>query len=240
MAHPLYSYRTNAVPNSPPRCIAIDGPVAAGKSAVGAAVARKLRYRLVDTGMMYRALTRLALERGIDPHDEAALGALARQARMTLEPGPPDAPEATRIRVDGLDVTDELRLPDVGMAVSLVSRVPAVRQAMVAHQRRLAAEGGVVMMGRDIGTVVLPDAPLKIYLDASPEERARRRYRELRAAGRETTLEREREEIAHRDAIDSERAVSPLRPAEDAVVINTDGLALDAVVERVLALVSCS
>ncbi|MGB2710014.1 MAG: (d)CMP kinase, partial [Conexibacter sp.] len=230
----------NAVPKSPPRCIAIDGPVAAGKSAVGAALARKLGYRLVDTGMMYRAVTRLALERNIDPRDEPALGALARDARMTLEAGPPDAPEATRIRVDGLDVTDELRLPDVGMAVSLVSRVPAVREEMVAHQRRLAETGAVVMMGRDIGTVVLPDAPLKVYLDASPEERARRRYEELRAAGRETTLERERDEIAHRDAIDSERAVSPLRPADDAVVIDTNGLSLDEVVERVLALVSCS
>lgn len=207
---------------------------------MGAAVARKLGYRLVDTGMMYRALTRLALERGIDPQDEGALAALARAVKLTLDPGPRDAPEATRIRVDGLDVTDELRLPDVGMAVSLVSRVPAVREAMVAHQRRLAEEGGVVMLGRDIGTVVLPDAPLKVYLDASPEERARRRYRELRAAGRETTLEREREEIAHRDAIDRERAVSPLRPAADAVVINTDSLTLDAVVERVLALVLCS
>lgn len=223
-----------------PRAIAIDGPVAAGKSAVGAALARRLGYRLVDTGMMYRAVTRLALEREIDLHDEPALGRLAEEAEMVIEPGPPDAPEATRIRVDGLDVTDELRLPDVGMAVSLASRVRAVREAMVALQRELAREGGVVMLGRDIGTVVLPDAPLKVYLDASPEERARRRYEELRAAGRETTLERERGEIAHRDAIDSERAVSPLRPADDAVVIHTDGLLLDEVVERVLALAPCS
>ncbi len=227
-------------PQGPPSAIAIDGPVAAGKSAVGSAVARRLGYRLIDTGMMYRAVTRLALHEGIDLDDEAALGMLARRIEMTIEPGPPEAPDATRVRIDGRDLTDELRLPDVGMAVSLVSRVPAVREAMVALQRQLAAEGGVVMMGRDIGTVVLPDAPLKIYLDASPKERARRRFEELREQGRETTLEREREEIAHRDAIDSGRDVSPLRPADDAVVIHTDGLSLEEVVERILTLAKCS
>jgi cytidylate kinase len=126
------------------------------------------------------------------------------------------------------------------MTVSLVSRVAAVRDAMVALQRALAAEGSVVMLGRDIGTVVLPDAPLKIFLDASPEERAQRRYDELSASGGETTLEREREEVAHRDEIDRGRAVSPLQPAADAIVIDTDGLSLEQVVERILKLARCS
>jgi CMP/dCMP kinase len=223
-----------------PSAIAIDGPVAAGKSAVGSAVARRLGYRLIDTGVMYRAVTRVALDRGVDPDDAAALGEVARDIDMRFEPGPPDAPEAARIHVDGADLSDALRAPDVGMAVSLVSRVPAVREAMVALQRTLAAEGGVVMLGRDIGTVVLTDAPLKVYLDASFEERARRRFEELRASDRDTTLERERDEVAHRDEIDRSRAVSPLQPAPDAVVIHTDGLSLEQVVERILKLARCS
>jgi cytidylate kinase len=189
---------------------------------------------------MYRAVTRAALDRQVDPEDSAALGALARQIDIRFEPGPADAPEAALVYIDDVDRTNELRRPDVGMTVSLVSRVAAVRDAMVALQRALAAEGGVVMLGRDIGTVVLPDAPLKIFLDASPEERARRRYDELSASGRETTLERERAEVAHRDEIDRGRVVSPLQPAADAIVINTGGLSLEQVVERILKLAQCS
>ena len=206
---------------------------------MGAQLARRLGYRFIDTGMMYRAFTWLALERKIDPQDEAALTALAQDAAVTLESGPTDAPEASRVRVDGVDVTDRLRSTEVGMAVSPVSRVPAVRAAMVALQRELAAQGGIVMAGRDIGTVVLHDAPLKIYLNASPEERARRRYEELRNSNREATLQQVQDELAHRDAIDSERDISPLRPAEDAVIIDTDGLALEQVVERILELAPC-
>lgn len=188
---------------------------------------------------MYRAITLAALERKLDLEDEAALGELARSVSIALEPGPREAPEASRVLVDGVDVTDRLRSTEVGAAVSLVSRVRAVREAMVEQQRRLAREGGLVMAGRDIGTVVLPDAPVKVYLDASPEERLRRRYDELVAAGRETTEEQVRDELARRDAIDSARSVSPLRPAADAVVINTDHLSLDEVVERILSLVPC-
>jgi cytidylate kinase len=227
-------------PAKHPAAIAIDGPVAAGKSAVGSAVARRLGYRLIDTGVMYRAVTRVALDRGVDPDHAAALGEIARDIEMRFESGPPEAPEAARIYVDGTDLSDALRAPDVGMAVSLVSRVPAVREAMVALQRKLAGEGGVVMLGRDIGTVVLTEAPLKVYLDATPDERARRRFEELRTSGRDTTLERERDEVAHRDEIDSGRAVSPLHPAADAVVIHTDGLSLEQVVERILELARCS
>ncbi len=202
-------------------------------------MARHLSYRFIDTGVMYRALTWIALERAVDLGDEAALSRLAEGVAVALEPGPPDAPEAGRITVDGIDVTDRLRSTEVGAAVSLVSRVPAVRRAMVELQRELARQGRVVVAGRDIGTVVVPDAPLKVYLDASPEERARRRHEELLAMGREETLQQVRDELALRDAIDSEREISPLRPAEDAVMIDTDQLSLEAVVERILELVSC-
>jgi cytidylate kinase len=219
--------RLPARASAPPQ-ITIDGPVASGKSTVGKRVAGRLGYRFVDTGMMYRAATCLALERAVDLTDEAALGELARGMSIQLE--------ADRLLVDGQDVTDRLRSPEVGEAVSLVSRVPAVREAMVAQQRRLARDGGVVMAGRDIGTVVLPGAPLKVYLDASPEERARRRYDELRESGRDATLESVRDELALRDEIDSRRAMSPLRPAEDAIIIDTDGLSLDQVVARILEL----
>lgn len=213
--------------------------MAAGKSAVGSRVARLLGYRFVDTGAMYRALTWLALERKLDLHDEAALTRLAEGAQLTVEPGPPEAPEAGRVLVGGMDVTERLRSPEVGEAVSVVSRVAGVRRAMVARQRELAAEDGVVMAGRDIGTVVLPDAPLKVYLDASVEERVRRRHDELLASGRDVTPEEVREELALRDRIDSERAHSPLRPAQDAIIIHTDQLSLDEVVEQIMEQVRC-
>jgi cytidylate kinase len=189
---------------------------------------------------MYRALTWLALEREIDLRDEEALARLAEDVSITVDPAPPRlVGEAGLMRVDGIDVTEQLRSTHVEGAVSLVARVPAVRTAMVALQRELAAQDRVVMAGRDIGTVVLPDAPLKVYLDASPEERARRRYEELRTSGRDVTLQQVQDGLARRDAIDSERPVSPLRPAEDAVIIDTDHLSLDQVVERILELVSC-
>ncbi len=221
-----------------PSCIAIDGPVASGKSVVGSRVARRLDYRFIDTGVMYRALTWLALERKLDLQDEPALTRIAEQAQLTMAPGPPGAPEAARVLVDGVNVTDRLRSPEVGEAVSLVSRVAGVRKAMVAQQRQLAGEGSVVMAGRDIGTVVLPDAPLKVYLDASPEERVRRRHEELVASGRQTAPDEVRQELALRDAIDSGRDVSPLRPAEDATIIHTDHLSLDQVVEQIMELVA--
>jgi cytidylate kinase len=180
---------------------------------------------------MYRAITLLALERRVDLNDDAALARLADAARLTFD--------GDRVLIDAADVTERLRTTEVGEAVSLVSRVPGVRQAMVARQRELAREGRVVMAGRDIGTVVLPDAPLKVYLDASVEERVRRRHAELAALGRAETLEQVREELALRDEIDSSRYVSPLRPAEDAVVIGTDRLSLDQVVARILELAAC-
>ena len=217
--------------------VAIDGPVAAGKSAVGSRVAQRLGYRFVDTGAMYRALTWLALERGLDLHDEMALARLAEAVTIALHTDPRHP--TGRISLDGVDVTDELRSTEVGAGVSLVSRVPAVRTAMVSRQRELAGEGHVVMAGRDIGTVVLPDAALKIYLDASSEERTARRHEELLATGRDVALHEVREELALRDSIDSGRDVSPLRPADDAVTIDTDNVPLEQVVERILELASC-
>ncbi len=221
-------------PARAPRYIAIDGPVASGKSAVGSRVARRLSYRFVDTGVMYRAITWLALERTVDLGDDSALAELAQRAKLDID----DGSGAARVLVDGVDVTDRLRSHEVGEAVSHVSRVAGVRQAMVALQRQLAADGGVVMAGRDIGTVVLPDAPLKVYLDASPEERIRRRHEELLTAGRDATSDQVQQELALRDAIDSEREVSPLRPAEDAIIIHTDHLSLDEVVENIMELVA--
>jgi cytidylate kinase len=221
-----------------PAAIAIDGPVASGKTAVGARVARRLAYRFVDTGMMYRAATWLVLQRGVDLDDEAAVGSLIANAGIALEFSSAD-PEQARVLVDGTDVTGNLRSTEIGSGVSLISRVPGVRNALVEIQRALAAEGRIVMAGRDIGTVVLPDAPLKVYLDASPQERVRRRLEELRQLGRDIAEADVRAELALRDKIDSAREMSPLRPADDAVVIPTDGLTLVQVVARVLELARC-
>jgi cytidylate kinase len=216
--------------------IAIDGPVASGKSAVGRLVARRLGYSFIDTGVMYRAVTWLALERSVDLSDAAALTRLAAGAHIQVGEGEPGV---ARVLLDGADVTDQLRSPEVGEAVSLVSRVAGVRQAMVELQRKLAAEGDTVMVGRDIGTVVLTDAKLKVYLDATAEERVRRRHDELIASGKPASEADVRQELALRDAIDSGRDVSPLRPAEDAIIIHTDHLSLDGVVDKVLELVQC-
>jgi cytidylate kinase len=211
--------------------IAIDGPVASGKTAVGLSLAREFSYRLVDTGMMYRAVTWLALQEGVDLEDEAALIALAESASVEL--GQPDTNGGPTIKVNGRDITHELRIPDVDRSVSLVSRIQGVRHAMVEKQRALAREGRLIMLGRDIGSVVLTDAPLKVYLDASAEVRASRRHRELVEAGAERPEAEILAELQARDEMDSKRHVSPLKPADDAIIIDTDALPLDEVVSRV-------
>ena len=195
----------------------------------------RLGYPFVDTGSMYRAVTWLALQRGVDVADHAGLAALAEGAAPRIGPPPPDGREACSINVGVTDVTPFLRDPEVERSVSAVSAVPAVRRALVRLQRE-AAPPDVVMAGRDIGTVVLPDAALKVYLDATNEVRAARRRAELAQKGRGESLERVREDLARRDRIDSERADSPLRPADDAVCIVTDALSLDGVVERIIRL----
>jgi cytidylate kinase len=194
-------------------------------------LARELGFRVVDTGMIYRAIAWLALDRGVDVDDEPAVTALAQQARFTLQQ--PEASGGPRISVDGRDVTADLRRPDVDRSVSHVSRIQGVRQAVLDLQRRLAGEGRIIMLGRDIGTVVLPDAPLKVYLDASAEVRARRRHAELRSNGAERPETEILAELRQRDEMDSSRHVSPLRPAADALVIDTDALNLDEVIARV-------
>jgi CMP/dCMP kinase len=205
--------------------IAIDGGVASGKSAVGRRVAEKLGLPFVDTGLMYRAVAHAALERGVGVEDGAALSALANHLAVRVD--------GRRVWVDGEEVTDELYAPRISDVVSRVAKVAGVRLALVAEQRALA-RGGVVMAGRDIGTVVFPDADHKFFLTASVEERVRRRAAQMAARGEPVDPEKMRVEVTERDRIDSQRTVAPLRAAEDATVIDTDDLDLEAVVGRVL------
>lgn len=227
-----------SVPDNAPCAIAIDGPAAAGKSTVGRLLAQRLGRAFIDTGDMYRALTWLALESGIAPDDAAALTSLARSVRITLEPFIPDGSRQSRLLIDGRDAMPHLRTPQVDASVSLVSRVSGVRGALVEEQRRLARGQAIVMAGRDIGSVVLPDACVKVYLDASPAERARRRFRQNIESGEEErrSIAQVQAEIEQRDRTDQERADSPLKPAADAVIINTDDLSPEEVTERILRL----
>ena len=213
--------------------MSLDGPGSSGKSSVGAAAALELGFRFLDTGVLYRALTLLAVERGIDPEDEPALVTLVDE--LTLAP---DAEgRLRRVLVDGEDVTDRLHAPAVDRSVSAVSRQPAVRAALLGLQRRLAEGGRIIVAGRDIGTVVLPDADLKLYLDVSLEERARRRAEErgLAADGREA--EGILEDLRDRDLADSTREVAPLRVPDGALVIRSDGRAFGDTVAAVVAAV---
>ncbi|MSQ37383.1 MAG: (d)CMP kinase [Chloroflexi bacterium] len=218
-----------------PRTIAIDGPAGAGKSTIGALLAERLGSLFLDTGAMYRALAVAAERRGIDPDDADRLTALARDVRIVI--GPPTVRDGRTYTVllDGSDVTWEIRSPAIDGIVSLVARVAGVREAMVEQQQAIAAKGRVVMVGRDIGTVVLPNADRKIFLTASAAERARRREEELalRGQARPQVLQ----EILRRDMLDSTREVAPLRPADDAVTVETDGLTVGEALEKVHAAV---
>ncbi|MBI2886775.1 MAG: (d)CMP kinase [Chloroflexi bacterium] len=218
---------------TPPPTIAIDGPGASGKNTVGLLLAQRLGYRLVDTGAMYRALTWLALATGLDFDDPEALTGFAEATPLRVLPSSAQHPQGG-LYADGEDLTPKLHLPEVDAKVSELSRVPGVRRVLVAQQRRLAAEGGVVMVGRDIGAVVLPDAALKVYLDASPQERARRRHQQLRADGADVAYQAVLEDLRHRDTLDQEREASPLRPAPDARIINTERLTPQQVVDAIL------
>ncbi len=217
--------------------IAIDGPAASGKSTIAIALARRLGLALVDTGSMYRAVALLALETGTRLDDSAALRGLAERVSISFRLElPPDSP--TRVFLGDREVTSDIRRPEVGEAVSPVSAHREVRGRMIDLQRCLAAGRGAVVEGRDIGTVVFPGASLKIYLDASPAERSRRRYRELVQKGMDVSPEQVAEEIRTRDTIDSSRDNSPLSAAADAVVIDTTGLSVEQVVDRVMEEVS--
>jgi len=213
-----------------PLIIAIDGPSGAGKGTVARAVAARLGYRHIDTGAMYRALAWKALHDGVDLEDERAVAVLGERAAFDVEAG--------RIVIDGHDVKTAIRTPEMDKASAAVARHPAVRRALVARQRGYGEGGGVVMEGRDIGTVVFPSADVKIYLDASPDERARRRAADpAHASSKTSQLAEVATALAERDRSDSTRAASPLAVAPDAVVVDTTGVAVDDVIARVLALV---
>jgi len=220
-----------------PSTIAIDGPAASGKSTIGGMLADRLGYVYLDTGVMYRAVTWAAIVRGIAIEDEAGVSALAERLKIDVVRPTVDDGRQYTILADGQDITWEIRCPEVNQGVSPVSTYPGVRAALTAQQRRIGRRGRIVMVGRDIGTVVLPNADLKIYLDATLEERAGRRYREALARGEEADLSAVLQSVRRRDEIDSHRALAPLRAADDAVIIDTTRLDVDEVLERVLALV---
>lgn len=228
-----------------PSTIAIDGPAASGKSTVGALLAERLGYVYFDTGVMYRAVTWAALHRDIPIENEVAVTRLAELLHIEVSRPTADDGRQYTVLADGEDVTWKLRSPEVNRYVSPVSAYAGVRRALVEQQRRIAAQGSIVMVGRDIGTVVLPEAGLKIYLDAIVDERAWRRYVEVverRSSRRPSWEERDdeyesiRTSLARRDEIDSSREVSPLRPASDALVIDTTDLTVDQVLDRVVEL----
>lgn len=216
--------------------VAIDGPAAAGKSTVARIVAERLGALLFDTGVLYRAVALQALRAGISPADPASLAEIAQGLRVEIRPPSREDGRLYDVWLEGEDATWAIRSPEVGAIVSPVAEHPEVRAALLPLQRRIASRGPVVMVGRDIGTVVVPDAGLKIYLDASPEERARRRYRESVARGGTETLVDVIRETIRRDVIDSGRQTAPLRAAEDAVRIDTDDLSIETVVARIESL----
>ena len=220
-----------------PSTIAIDGPAGAGKSALSSTLANVLGYVYVDTGAIYRALTLVALDRGVDLADGTALAALAGSLDIELLPPSTQDGRQYTVLVDGKDVTWSLFTPEVDARVSSVAAHPAVRDAVLPVQRRVG-RGRVVMAGRDIGTVVLPAADLKIYLDASPVVRAQRRQQQLRSRGVAADLATVLADLRRRDDLDTSRSVAPLRAAPDAVVVATDNLTFDEEVKRVLDLIS--
>jgi len=219
-----------------PSIIAIDGPAASGKSTIGKRLADALGYLFFDTGLMYRAVTWLALQRGLDLTDEPALQTVAETVAIDVQPPSQADGRVCDVIVEGRDITWETRRPEVDAYVSIVSAYPGVRRALSAQQRRIGQRGEVVMVGRDIGTVVLPDADLKIYLVASAEERARRRYEEIIARGGSADYNEILAKVLERDRIDSTREVAPLKAAEDAVVVDSDGLDAEEVFQQILAL----
>ncbi len=216
--------------------IALDGPAASGKSTLGRRLADSLGYLFFDTGVMYRAITWIALQQDMNLKDGAAITSLAQQAQIDIRPPSKADGRACDVVIAEKDVTWEMRGSDVDANVSVVSAYAGVRKALSEQQRRIGMRGKVVMVGRDIGTVVLPEANIKIYLDASAEERARRRYDEIVARGEKADYDEILKKVIERDHVDSTRAVAPLRPADDAVIIDSDKMNADEVFMRVMEL----
>ncbi|HSQ78381.1 MAG TPA: (d)CMP kinase [Nitrospirota bacterium] len=211
--------------------IAIDGPSGAGKSTAARRLAERLGYIYIDTGAMYRAIGWKAKREGIDPADEAKLADLCGRTEVTIKKDNTDP----RFSVNGIDVTGEIRTPEMGMMASAVSKSPAVRARLLTLQRELGRGGGVVMDGRDIGTVVFPDADVKFYLEASAGERGKRRYLELKAKGMDVDRAQITKEIEERDRQDSGRALAPLKKADDALLIDSSAMSIDDVLDRMLS-----
>ncbi|HFQ94738.1 MAG TPA: (d)CMP kinase [Anaerolineae bacterium] len=221
--------------------IAIDGPAASGKSTVARLVAEKLGYLYLDTGCMYRAVTLAALQAGIDVADETAVTQLAQQIDIEVLPAQDegDGRHYTTL-LNGKDVTWDLRLPEVDANVSQVASYKGVREELVRRQREYGRRGRVVMVGRDIGTVVMPDAPLKLYVTASPEERARRRWLDRQKQGFSDDFDAILADVVRRDRIDSNRQYSPLRPADDAIIMDTTERSVANIVDEIVAMAGTS
>ncbi len=213
--------------------VAIDGPAGAGKSSIARAAAEKLGFMYVDTGALYRTVALYLLEHGVAPDDAAAVEAVLPKLQVDLSYGP----EGQRMFLCGEDVTDRIRTPEVSMATSTSSTIPAVRAFLLEQQRKLAREHDVLMDGRDIGTVVLPNAALKVFLTASVEERTRRRVKQLREAGQEADYEATYQDIVKRDYQDSHREAAPLKQAEDAVLLDTSGMTVEGSVQALIRLI---
>lgn len=220
--------------------VAIDGPAASGKSTIGRLLAEHMGYLYLDTGVMYRAVTYVVLQRQIPLEDQDAVTELAYQLQIDIQQSERDDLNGYRVYVDGKDVTQEIRQPEVDAHVSVVSAYPGVRQALSLKQRRIGLRGKIVMVGRDIGTVILPEADLKVFLDASVEERARRRYLETQTRDDSILLDQIFKSMVERDRIDSTRDIAPLKPAEDAIIIDTGGLSVEQVLNRLIELASSS
>lgn len=217
--------------------ITLDGPAASGKSTVGERLAKSMNFIYLDTGVMYRAVTLAALKKNVDVNEEDLVSKVAEEMDLDIQPASIEDGRSNDVILDGKDVTWEIRLPDVESNVSQVSAYKNVRVAMTEKQREIGKRGGIVMVGRDIGTVVLPDAEIKLYLDASVEERAKRRYLELIDRGKLASYENVLEDLKRRDKIDSSRAIAPLKPADDAIMIDSDQMNAEEVFLHIFNLI---
>lgn len=217
--------------------ITLDGPAASGKSTLGERLAESLNFMYLDTGVMYRAVTLAVIKKNVDVNDESLVTKIAEEMNLDIHPATIDDGRSNDVILGQEDVTWEIRLPDVEAHVSQVSAYKGVRVAMTKKQREIGNRGGIVMVGRDIGTVVLPDAEIKLYLDASVEERAKRRYLELLNRGKQATYESVLDDLKRRDKIDSSRTIAPLRPAADAIMIDSDHMNAEEVFQYIFKLV---